>query len=182
MTTLRVLSVFVATLVLGACVTANSDSRVTETLPDRASFPVVSDVLDHRCGTLDCHGVTYRNLRIYGREGLRGASTDRPSSGPIPTTVAEYDLTFQSLVSLEPEIMTDVVHDGGAHPERLTFVRKARGSDQAVVSGNAPPRSCSRGRSEGSTARRNNRAHRPCSRSSGARFLARPPAHFSVRS
>ena len=129
MTTLRVLSVFVATLVLGACVTANSDSRVTETLPDRASFPVVSDVLDHRCGTLDCHGVTYRNLRIYGREGLRGASTDRPSSGPIPTTVAEYDLTFQSLVSLEPEIMTDVVHDGGAHPERLTFVRKARGSE-----------------------------------------------------
>ncbi len=112
-----------------ACVTATSDATVTETVPDRTSFPAVSDLLDHRCGTLDCHGVTYRNLRIYGREGLRFAATDRPTSKPSTTTVAEYDATFASLVALEPETMSAVVADQGAAPERLTFVRKARGTE-----------------------------------------------------
>jgi hypothetical protein len=112
-----------------ACVSVSSDPRVTETLPDRASFTPVSDLLDHRCGTLDCHGVTYRNLRIYGREGLRFAADARPSSMPN-TTKEEYDATYQSLVSLEPEIMSAVVNDHGASPERLTFVRKARGTEE----------------------------------------------------
>ena len=110
-----------------ACVTATSDARVVEEVPDRATFPMVSDLLDHRCGTLDCHGVTYRNLRIYGREGLRLAPTDRPTSKPNTTTAAEYEATYESLVSLEPELMTALVAEGGARPERLTFVRKARG-------------------------------------------------------
>jgi len=109
-----------------ACVSASSDDRVVAGIPDRASFPPVSDLLDHRCGTLDCHGVTYRNLRIYGREGLRSAPGDRPSSKPGTTTVAEYDATFASVIGLEPEIMTQVVADHGASPERLTLVRKAR--------------------------------------------------------
>jgi hypothetical protein len=113
----------------GACVTETADTRVAPPAPDRASFPAVSDLLDHRCGTLDCHGVTYRNLRIYGREGLRLAATDRPTSKPGTTTVAEYDATFQSLVGLEPELMGAVVAEGGARPERLTFVRKARGTE-----------------------------------------------------
>ncbi len=111
-----------------ACVTAESDRRVVETVPDRASFPAVSDLLDHRCGTLDCHGVTYRNLRIYGREGLRVATDARPSSLEN-TTAPEYDETYQSLVALEPETMSLVVSQGGAHPERLTFIRKARGTE-----------------------------------------------------
>jgi hypothetical protein len=102
---------------------------VVETIPDRASFPPVSDLLDHRCGTLDCHGVTYRNLRIYGREGLRFATDARPSSGQISTTVEEYDATFASLVGLEPETMSLVISEGGAHPERLTLLRKARGTE-----------------------------------------------------
>jgi hypothetical protein len=112
-----------------ACVTESADARVVGVVPDRASFPAVSDLLDHRCGTLDCHGVTYRNLRIYGREGLRFAADARPSSGPQPTTAAEYDATFQSLVGLEPETLSAVLAEGGGHPERLTFVRKARGTE-----------------------------------------------------
>jgi hypothetical protein len=117
-------------LALLACVTANSDDRVIASVPDRASFPPVADLLDHRCGTLDCHGVTYRNLRIYGREGLRWAPADRPSSKVGSTTAAEYDATFQSLNALEPEILSAVVGDKGARPERLTFVRKARGTEE----------------------------------------------------
>ncbi|HSO38334.1 MAG TPA: hypothetical protein VLT33_37655 [Labilithrix sp.] len=119
----------IAAVVSVACVTASSDARVVETLPDRASFPAVSDLLDHRCGTLDCHGVTYRNLRIYGREGLRSAPGDRPSSKPGTTTTAEYDATFASVIALEPEIMSQVLADRGASPERLTLVRKARGAE-----------------------------------------------------
>jgi hypothetical protein len=115
-------------LTSAACVAANAGDRVVEVVPDRASFPPVSDLLDHRCGTLDCHGVTFRNLRIYGREGLRLSPGARPSSMPN-TTPAEYDATFLSLVSLEPEIMTTVMREGGARPERLTFLRKARGTE-----------------------------------------------------
>jgi hypothetical protein len=123
------LSFFVAASLVVACVTVDTDPRFVETVPDRASFAPVSDLLDHRCGTLDCHGVTYRNLRIYGREGLRFAADARPSSQEMSTTVAEYDATFASLVALEPETMSLVVTEGGAHPERLTFLRKARGTE-----------------------------------------------------
>lgn len=119
---------FVTTALLAACVTVNEDDRHVVTVPDRASFPAVSDLLDHRCGTLDCHGSTARNLRIYGHEGLRLDASSRPSSKP-DTTVAEYDATFASVVGLEPEILAQVVREGGANPERLTFVRKARGTE-----------------------------------------------------
>lgn len=123
------LSLVAAASLVVACVTVDTDPRVVEKVPDRGSFPPVSDLLDHRCGTLDCHGVTYRNLRVYGREGLRFAPDARPSSKQQSTTTAEYDATFASLVALEPEIMSLVVSEGGAHPERLTFLRKARGTE-----------------------------------------------------
>jgi hypothetical protein len=112
-----------------ACVTAPSDSQTVEHVPDRTTFAPVSDLLDRRCGALDCHGTTFRNLRIYGREGLRLSPTDRPTSVAGTTTVAEYDATFASLVALEPELMSAVVLEGGTRPERLTFVRKARGTE-----------------------------------------------------
>ncbi len=118
----------VVLLALAACSTPSSDARIHETTPDPASFPAVSDLLDHRCGTLDCHGNAFRNFRIYGHEGLRLAPTDRPLANGS-TTQAEYDATYTSLVTLEPEIMTDVVTSGGASPDRLTLVRKARGAE-----------------------------------------------------
>jgi hypothetical protein len=116
-------------MVAAACVTENGDATVAETPPDRASFPVVADLLVHRCGTLDCHGMVGRNFRIYGREGLRRATDARPTSKPGTTTTEEYDETFASLVALEPEITSAVVQEGGASPDRLTFVRKARGAE-----------------------------------------------------
>jgi hypothetical protein len=109
-----------------ACSTPASDARVVETAPDRASFDAVADALDHRCGSLDCHGSAYRNLRLYGHEGLRLDPTMRPSS-KNDTTKAERDADYQSVIGLEPEIMTAVVTSGGQSPERLTLVRKALG-------------------------------------------------------
>ncbi len=129
MSPLRIILALALVASAAACVTESADTRVAPPVPDRTTFPAVSDLLDRRCGTLDCHGVTYRNLRIYGREGLRLAATDRPTSKPGTTTALEYDATFASLVGLEPELMGAVVAEGGARPERLTFVRKARGTE-----------------------------------------------------
>ena len=125
------LTALIGILFITACVSVSPSEtdRVQVEVPDRASFPIVSDLLDHRCGTLDCHGNTYRNLRIYGREGLRFSPTDQPTSKPGTTTVAEYDQTFESLVTLEPETMSAVIADHGQSPERLTFIRKARGTE-----------------------------------------------------
>jgi hypothetical protein len=112
-----------------ACAGTSPDARNVETLPDRASFEPVADLLVHRCGTLDCHGATYRNLRLYGSIGLRLSPTDRPVSKGH-TTEAEYDEDYASVVGLEPEVMSAVVSEGGASPERLTLLRKARGTEQ----------------------------------------------------
>ncbi len=109
-----------------ACSTPAPDARFVETVPDRATFPPVAELLVHRCGTLDCHGSTARNMRLYGSLGLRLAPGDRPVSKG-QTTDAEYDEDFASVVGLEPEVMSAVVKDQGQNPERLTFVRKARG-------------------------------------------------------
>jgi hypothetical protein len=124
-----------AILLLAGCTTAAADDREVPVLPDRTTFPKVADLLDHRCGTLDCHGTVARNLRLYGSEGLRLSTmppVNRPTAhptGPGATTAAEYDEDFLSVVGLEPEILSEVISQGGANPERLTLVRKARGTE-----------------------------------------------------
>jgi hypothetical protein len=107
--------------------------RVGIDAPDssEAGFGPVGDYLDHRCGTLDCHGQMSRNLRIWGCNGMRLdmfdiSSCDR-SVGGSPTTPAEHQASYRSLVGLEPAAMSAVVAGGGAQPNLLTFVRKARG-------------------------------------------------------
>jgi len=92
--------------------------------PERATFAPVDDVLQSSCGTLDCHGQVGRNLRLYGGRGLR--LSPQGNSADDPTTPAEYDRSYWSVIGLEPEIMSDVVRDHGQRPERLTMVRKAR--------------------------------------------------------
>lgn len=81
-----------------------------------------------RCGSLLCHGTPARNLRLYGSAGLRWSPTDRPFV-PLCDTSDEVDQDYESVVSLEPETMSAVVAAGGAHPEQLTMVRKARGTE-----------------------------------------------------
>jgi hypothetical protein len=115
-------------LVSLACSTPSPADRFVATAPDRASFDAVAPVLVRTCGTLDCHGTVARNFKIYGDTGLRFAPSDRPSV-LTPTTVEEIDRTYQSLVGLEPEILSAVVASGGARPDRLTFLRKARGTE-----------------------------------------------------
>ncbi len=105
----------------------DSNARVPIVAPDLGSFQPVSAFLEHRCGSLDCHGQVGRNLRVLGHEGLRLDPNDVP--GGSPTTAAEIEANYGSVASLEPEVMAAVVGDGGAHPERLTLVRKGRGTE-----------------------------------------------------
>jgi hypothetical protein len=115
-----------------ACSVAPGDARIGVTAPDRSQFDPVAALLDHRCGSLDCHGSSRRNLRIYGCEGLRLDPADVPGcrrQGGKDSTTAEIDATYRSLVGLEPAVMSAVVSGKGDHPELLTFVRKARGDE-----------------------------------------------------
>ena len=118
----------IVSLLALACTSSPPNDRFVATPPDRASFPPVAQVFVQTCGTLDCHGTVARNFKIYGNTGLRAAPTDQPDARS-ETTSAEMDLTFASLVGLEPEILSQVVTSGGAQPERLTLVRKARGTE-----------------------------------------------------
>jgi hypothetical protein len=117
-----------ATGAASACSPPSAGARVVETTPDATSFPPVAAMLIQACGSLDCHGTLGRNLRLYGDTTLRLSPTDVPST-LIPTTRDEVTQDFESVLGLEPEIMSQVVASGGADPERLTFVRKARGSE-----------------------------------------------------
>jgi hypothetical protein len=114
-----------AILSLPACTMVDSGDEIDVVGPPEAEFPPVGAFLVHRCASLDCHGEVGRNLRIYGRYGLR--LDPKGVTNGSPTSAAEYDADYRSVVALEPEIMAEVVHDHGAHPERLTFYRKPRG-------------------------------------------------------
>ncbi len=122
------LTVLVLVLALGACSAPDPNATTTLAAPDRTAFDSVQAFLDHRCGMLDCHGTRYRNLRMWGHDGMRLAFGDVP--GATPTTIQEVDASYAALVGLEPEIMSAVVADHGANPERLTFIRKARGIEK----------------------------------------------------
>jgi hypothetical protein len=95
--------------------------------PARAGFEPVADALIATCGTLDCHGQRARNLRLYGNHGVRLAARDDP--GGAPTTAAEYDADYWSIIGLEPETLDEVVRAGGDDPDRLSLFRKPRGAD-----------------------------------------------------
>jgi hypothetical protein len=118
-------------------------------------FKPVSDMLERRCGNVDCHGSQYRAMRIYGKYGLRRPELDPMAfqqvtgmdyktyySGGIETTVAELSDNYDSVVALEPVLLRDVIareskstaelpcpyssSDSTMTPECLTLVRKPR--------------------------------------------------------
>jgi hypothetical protein len=112
-----------------------TELRGTLDAPSRTDFPDVGTALQLRCGTLDCHGQIGRSLRLYGYGGLRLSPTDTPNGDP--TTDREIGACYDSVVGLEPEIVSEVVTHR-ADPDQLTLVRKMRdierhkGGQQAV--------------------------------------------------
>jgi hypothetical protein len=109
------------------------------------TFPVVSNVLEKRCGTLDCHGNIARPFRFYGQNGLRLASaaevTDpetAQANGTVPgaksTTQQEFDLNYRAMCGLEPEKMTQV-QNGEAEASELLILRKALDNEKEDEAG-----------------------------------------------
>jgi hypothetical protein len=117
---------------LVACASVPSDARIGIDAPSSSEeqFGPVADFLEHRCGSLDCHGTIGRNFRIWGCEGMRLEGTDIPECFPTlggnPTTPDEHQATYRALVGLEPAVMSYVL-DHHADPALLTFIRKQRG-------------------------------------------------------
>src|SRR5579864_6963868 len=91
-----------------ACASVPSDARIGVDAPSGSEqdFGPVAGFLGHRCGTLDCHGQTGRNLQIWGCEGMRLDPKDTPQCnralpGGRDSTPAEHQATYRSLVGLE---------------------------------------------------------------------------------
>jgi hypothetical protein len=109
------------------CVILPDQTPVTIDAPPLDQYEQLGLLMGKRCGTLDCHGQIGRNLRIYSADGLR-LPPNTPGSPPKPTT-DEIDADYASAISLEPEIMSLVVQQQGAEPDRLTLVRKPRAEE-----------------------------------------------------
>jgi hypothetical protein len=114
-----------AAMTLG-CSGTNTEGRIDPGFaPSGAEFRPVAQVLLERCGSLDCHGSKYRNMRLYGYASQRLDWTHKPDAPD--TTPEEVDQDYAAVVSLEPKVMVQVLSEGGFNPLRLTFFRKARG-------------------------------------------------------
>lgn len=130
-----VASVFVAVVAPSAgCSSPDPAARIDPVGPDQKQFDVVAPVLSRRCGSIDCHGSNYRNFRIYGYGGTRLRDPAAPNAilrpdFPAFVTPVEIEASYEAVIGLEPALMRDLVAAGGASPERLTLVRKARGEE-----------------------------------------------------
>jgi len=101
--------------------------------PPLDDFRAVNNVLERRCGTLDCHGDVARPFIVFSQTGLRRL----PASGEVeaideyvtggfePTTDHEVLGTYISACYLEPEKMDSVIK-GELEETDLTLVRKPR--------------------------------------------------------
>jgi hypothetical protein len=86
----------------------------------------VSEYMDRRCGTMDCHGSVAQPMRLYGRFGLR-EPTENNVSGGATTTPLELDDNYSAACNVEPEATSAVVANDGNGATALLIVAKARG-------------------------------------------------------
>ena len=95
--------------------------------PGPPAFNVVSDALDIHCGTLNCHGNNDRNMRIFGFYGTR--LSDKDKTGAAATSEDEYQANFESIISIEPERLSQIVRSGGANEGKWVVLSKGRGTE-----------------------------------------------------
>jgi len=114
---------------VAGCSSPDASATLTPVAPPEDQFPYVAQLMVHRCGTLDCHGSVYRNLRVYGDEGLRYSPNDPNARPCVPASTSGEEVAqdYQSVVGLEPESLSTVVANHGANPESLTLIAKPVG-------------------------------------------------------
>jgi hypothetical protein len=135
-------TIVVAALLAPGCLSGEQLGETDIECPSAIGFRDVSQVLERRCGTLDCHGDPSRPFRIYGRTGLRRPETEQSyleglpegalgdfseyrTGGTEPTSDREVAANRLAACGVEPELMMSVVQ-GDAEPGELTLVRKPR--------------------------------------------------------
>ena len=79
-------------------------------------------VFEKRCGSLDCHGSSARNMRIYSSDGLRLANEAGIATGTSDTTADERLANYQSILGVEPRATTSVLN--GGDPYTMLVVKK----------------------------------------------------------
>jgi len=114
-----------------ACSSYGGDKTVSLPTPVRENFGVVSSVLEPHCGTLDCHGGPARNFRVYGKGGLRANGNDTTGAAS-DTNESDVQGTYESIVSIYPEVLSLVFQEKGRDPQRWIVVSKARGLEKHV--------------------------------------------------
>jgi hypothetical protein len=129
--------------VLIACSSPDDSATVSPGALDKPGFESVAPMLNRRCGSLDCHGSQFRNLRLYGFGGSRLSPMDNPESPP--TTQAEAAKDYEAVMGLEPEVMRTFIDSGRKDPTTLTLLRKARNEEdhkggKRIVPGDAADR------------------------------------------
>jgi hypothetical protein len=93
--------------------------------PSTTNFANVNTALALRCGSLECHGTKFRNMRVFGYGALRLRPEDAPD---VDTRPEEVLATYQEIVGLEPELMNTVAREK-VNPQRLSLIRKSQGFD-----------------------------------------------------
>ncbi|HEX4336576.1 MAG TPA: hypothetical protein VH062_11720 [Polyangiaceae bacterium] len=115
------------TALVAGCSGPKASQTTTLSTPDEATFPPVSDALEVRCGTLDCHGSIYRNLRMYGIYGVRADAKDVTGTGA--TTADEYARNYVSFIGLAPEALSAIVQTHGQGIEHFIVITKGTNAE-----------------------------------------------------
>lgn len=99
-----------------SCVSIPDTSRTTDVVtPDYKTFAGdaknsgVHAFLEHRCGTLDCHGQVGRAFRLFGQNGLRANNDAGIVNGDQPDTQQEIYSNYLAAIGLQPEETSRVV-------------------------------------------------------------------------
>jgi hypothetical protein len=108
-----------------SCSIPTENSQIGD-LPSEKSFTdgKVSLFMEHRCGSLDCHGQFGRPLRIYSEWGLRLKANDDGSRNTAATTADEQKANYQAVIGLQPEELSACFTSKGANFSTLQLLKK----------------------------------------------------------
>jgi hypothetical protein len=107
---------------LASCSGPNANDEFKFTPPDSAAFKLVSPALEINCGTLDCHGSIYRNMRLFGHYGAR--LDPKLTTGKEDTTDQEMESNFTSVISIDAENFASIVANHGKGFDQWMVVLK----------------------------------------------------------
>lgn len=123
------------TLAIGAsCAIPAAPDGESGELPDSKSFieSGVSEFMERRCASIDCHGQMSRPLRLYSEWGLRLTVNDDGSRFTGLTTKEERLANYRSVVGLEPEALEACFRSKGAKADFQLLLKPLGADNQGI--------------------------------------------------